>query len=201
VDGAEVGVLEEANEVSLSGLLESENRRALEAEVSLELLGNLANQALERELADEELSGLLVSPDLAESDSAWAVPVGLLHASSGWGVLAGCLGGELLTRGPVEERERERVDEEESVLVRIEESNRQNQRLFSTANSFSKMIENQAALKERLTCHLWTCGQFALFGPFKSFRRKFEAQKRSRLDVHESILRLGPLLREAYHVR
>jgi hypothetical protein len=176
VDGAEVGVLEEANEVSLSGLLESENRRALEAEVSLELLGNLANQALERELADEELSGLLVSPDLAESDSAWAVPVGLLHASSGWGVLAGCLGGELLTRGPVEVRER--VDEEESVLARIEESNRQNQRLFSTANSFSKMIENQTALKERLTCHLWTCGQFALFGPFKSFRRKFEAQKR-----------------------
>lgn len=100
MDGAEVGVLEESNEVRLSGLLEGENRRALEAEVSLELLGNLANQALERELADEELSGLLVSPDLAESDSAWAVPVGLLHAASGGGVLAGCLGGELLTRGP-----------------------------------------------------------------------------------------------------
>ena len=100
MDGAEVGVLEEANEVRLSGLLEGENRRALEAEVSLELLSNLANQALERELADEELSGLLVSPDLAESDSAWAVPVGLLHAASGGGVLAGCLGGELLTRGP-----------------------------------------------------------------------------------------------------
>ena len=100
MDGAKVGVLEEANEVRLSGLLEGENRRALEAEVSLELLSNLANQALERELADEELSGLLVSPDLAESDSAWAVPVGLLHAASGGGVLAGCLGGELLTRGP-----------------------------------------------------------------------------------------------------
>ena len=100
MNGAKVGVFEEANEVRLSGLLEGENRRALEAEVSLELLGNLANQALERELADEELSGLLVSPDLAESDSAWAVPVGLLHAASGGGVLAGCLGGELLTRGP-----------------------------------------------------------------------------------------------------
>ena len=99
MDGAEVGVLEEADEVSLSGLLESENRRALEAEVSLELLGNLANQALERELADEELSGLLVSPDLAESDGAWAVPVGLLDASRSGSVLSGCLGGELLTRG------------------------------------------------------------------------------------------------------
>ena len=100
VDSAEVGVLEESNEVCLSSLLESENCRALESEVSLELLSNLANQALEWELANEELSRLLVSPDFSEGDSAWAISVGLLHASSGWGILAGCLGGELLTRGP-----------------------------------------------------------------------------------------------------
>ena len=108
VDSAEVGVLEESNEVCLSSLLESENCRALESEVSLELLSNLANQALEWELANEELSRLLVSPDFSEGDSAWAISVGLLHASSGWGILAGCLGGELLTRGPKEKRECER---------------------------------------------------------------------------------------------
>jgi len=79
--------------------LERKERCGLEAKVGLELLSELANQALERELADEELSGLLVSPDLAESDSAWAVPVGLLDASRSGSVLAGCLGGELLTRG------------------------------------------------------------------------------------------------------
>ena len=47
--GAQVGVLEEANKVGLSGLLESEDGGALEAEVRLEVLGDLADEALERE--------------------------------------------------------------------------------------------------------------------------------------------------------
>jgi len=36
---------------------------------------------LEGELADEELSGLLVTTDLTESDSSWLVSVGLLDTS------------------------------------------------------------------------------------------------------------------------
>ena len=43
VDSAEVGVLEERDEVGLDGLLESTDGRALEAEVGLEVLGNLTN--------------------------------------------------------------------------------------------------------------------------------------------------------------
>ena len=68
VDGAEVGVLEERDEVSLNGLLESADGRRLEAEVRLEVLGDLTNQTLEGELADEELGRLLVATDLTESD-------------------------------------------------------------------------------------------------------------------------------------
>ena len=105
MDGAKVCVLKESDEVCFSSFLKSKNCRALETKVSLELLSDLANQALEWELANEELSRLLVSPDFSEGDSAWAISVGLLHASSGWGILAGCLGGELLTRGPKEKRE------------------------------------------------------------------------------------------------
>ena len=63
MDGAEVGVLEEANKVGLSGLLQSKDGGALEAEVRLEVLGDLANEALERKLADEQLRGLLVAAD------------------------------------------------------------------------------------------------------------------------------------------
>ena len=100
VDGREVGVLEEANQVGLGGLLEGQDGRALEAEVRLELLGNLANQALEGELADQQLRGLLVAADLAESDSARSVAVRLLDASSRGGGLAGRLGGELLAGRP-----------------------------------------------------------------------------------------------------
>ena len=99
VDGAEVGVLEEANKVGLSGLLERKDGRALEAEVGLEVLGDLADEALEGELADEKLGGLLVAADLAEGDGSGAVPVGLLDAAGGGGGLASGLGGELLPGG------------------------------------------------------------------------------------------------------
>lgn len=68
MDGAQVGVLEQGDEVSLDGLLESTNGGGLEAEVGLEVLGNLTDQTLEGQLADEQLSGLLVATDLTESD-------------------------------------------------------------------------------------------------------------------------------------
>merc|ERR1719220_900346 len=99
VDGAQVGVLEEADQVGLGRLLESANSRGLEPEVSLEILGDLPHQALEGQLADEELSGLLVPPDLTEGHGSWAVPVGLLDASGGRRRFPGGLGGELLPGG------------------------------------------------------------------------------------------------------
>ena len=99
VDGTQVGVLKETNKVSLTGFLEGHDSRALEAEVSLEVLGDLTNKTLEWQLADEELSGLLVSSDLSESDGSWPVSVGLLNSSSGWGRFSGSLGGQLLPGG------------------------------------------------------------------------------------------------------
>ena len=99
VDGAEVGVLEKADEVRLGGLLEGEHGGALEAQVGLEVLGDLTDEALEGELADQQLGGLLVAADLTESHGARTVAVGLLHATSGRGRLAGGLGSELLARG------------------------------------------------------------------------------------------------------
>jgi len=48
-------------------------------------------EALEGELADEELGGLLVLADLAERNRARAEAVGLLDAAGGGGGLAGCL--------------------------------------------------------------------------------------------------------------
>ncbi len=75
VDGAQVGVLEQANEVSLGRLLEGGDGGRLEAEVRLEVLGDFTHEALERQLADEQLSALLVATDLTESDGARAVAV------------------------------------------------------------------------------------------------------------------------------
>ena len=99
VDGAQVGVLKQTDEVSLASLLQSHDGRGLEPEVSLEVLGDLSHQTLEGKLPDEQLSGLLVSPDLSEGDSSWPVSVRLLDSSSGGSRLPGSLGGQLLPGG------------------------------------------------------------------------------------------------------
>jgi hypothetical protein len=104
VDGSKVGVLEQTNQVRLRGLLKSSNSRRLEAEVRLEVLGNLADEALEGQLADQKLSRLLVAANLAQGNGAWAVAVGLLHSASGGGALAGSLGGERGAFPPVDLR-------------------------------------------------------------------------------------------------
>jgi hypothetical protein len=99
VDGAKVGVLEETDEVGLRSLLKGSDGGALEAKVRLEVLGDLTDETLEGELAEEELGGLLVATDLTKSDRAGPVAVGLLHAAGGRGGLAGGLGGESLAGG------------------------------------------------------------------------------------------------------
>ena len=58
VDGTEVGVLEEPHQVGLTGLLQGHDSRALEPEVSLEILGNLPDQTLERKFANEQFGSL-----------------------------------------------------------------------------------------------------------------------------------------------
>ena len=93
VDGAQVGVLKETDDVGLSSLLKGEDGGGLEAEIALEVLGDFANEALEGKLPEEELSGLLELADLTKSHSAGAVAVGLLDTSGGWRRFSGSFGG------------------------------------------------------------------------------------------------------------
>ena len=99
MDGAQVGVLEKTNEVGLGSLLEGKNGRSLEAKVALEILGDLTDETLEGQLADEEVGRLLVPTDLAKGDGSGAVTVGLLDTSGGGGGFTSGLGGELLAGG------------------------------------------------------------------------------------------------------
>ena len=98
VDGAKVGVFEQADKVCLGCLLEGEDSGALEAKVGLEVLGDFTDQALEWQLADEEFRALLVATDFAEGDRSRAVTVGLLDPAGGRRALASSLGGKLLAR-------------------------------------------------------------------------------------------------------
>ena len=98
VDGAKIGIFKEANEVSLRRLLKGKDGRSLETKVGLEVLGDLTDETLERELADQEVGTLLVTTDLTESDGSRSVSVRLLDTTGGWGRLTSSLGCELLTR-------------------------------------------------------------------------------------------------------
>jgi len=99
VDGAQVGVLEETDQVGLGSLLQSHDSAGLESQVSLEVLGDLTDKTLEGQLADQQLSGLLVTPNLTEGDGSRPIPVGLLDSTGGRGGLPGGLGGQLLPGG------------------------------------------------------------------------------------------------------
>jgi len=94
VDSTQVGILEETNKVGFGSLLKGKDSRSLEAQISLEVLCNFTDKALEGKLADKQISGLLITTNLTKSDSSWAVSVGLLHTSSLGGGLAGSLGGK-----------------------------------------------------------------------------------------------------------
>ena len=103
VDGAQVGVFEESDEVSLSSLLESHDSGRLESEISLEVLSDLTDKSLEWQLADEKLGGFLVTTDLTKSDGSWTVAMWTvaIHPSGNFcgHVPARCLGGQLLSWG------------------------------------------------------------------------------------------------------
>ena len=105
VDGSQIGVLEQGDEVGLGSLLQGHHGRRLESEVGLEVLGDFSDESLEGKLSDEELSrpvvslgpsvlttagSLLVSPDLSKGDGTGPVPVRLLDTTGGGTGGLGC---------------------------------------------------------------------------------------------------------------
>ena len=99
VDGAQVRVFEKTDQVCLASLLQGHDGRALEAQVGLEVLCDFTDQALEGQLADEQLGALLVTTDLTKSDGAGPVAMRLLHSTGSRCAFAGGLGRQLLPRG------------------------------------------------------------------------------------------------------
>ena len=109
VDGSQVGVLEEGDEVSLGGLLESHDCRGLEAKIGLEhivvshiesqcllrvriwrglptrtyleVLSDFTDQTLEGELADEQLRRLLITSNFSQGDSTGPETMGFLDTT------------------------------------------------------------------------------------------------------------------------
>ncbi|ONK70072.1 uncharacterized protein A4U43_C05F29950 [Asparagus officinalis] len=60
---------------NIKAFIQRRHRRRLESQIRLEILGDLPNESLERELPDQKLGAFLVLSDLSESDGAGAEPV------------------------------------------------------------------------------------------------------------------------------
>ncbi len=99
VDGAQVGVLKQTDQISLAGLLQGHDSGALEAQIRLEVLSDFSHQTLEGQLADQQLGGFLIATDLSQSHGAGPVAMRLLDAAGGRSALTGGFGSELLPRG------------------------------------------------------------------------------------------------------
>ncbi|KYQ59697.1 hypothetical protein ALC60_01363 [Trachymyrmex zeteki] len=69
VNGAQIRVFEQADQVSFRRFLEGTYSGALKAQIGLEILSDFTNQTLERQFPDEQLRGLLVSSDFSQSYS------------------------------------------------------------------------------------------------------------------------------------
>ena len=98
VDGTQVSIFKQTNQVSLASFLQSHNGRALESEISLEVLSNFTDQTLEWEFSDQKFCALLVTSDFTKSDGSGPISVWLLNSSSGWCALSGCFGSQLFSR-------------------------------------------------------------------------------------------------------
>ena len=96
VDRAQIRVLEQADQISLAGLLQGHDGRALEAQIGLEVLSDLPNETLEREFTNQQLGTLLVATDLSQGDCPWPVTMGLLHSARRWSALSRSLRRQLL---------------------------------------------------------------------------------------------------------
>merc|ERR1712001_46523 len=95
VNGAQVSVFKETNQVSLTSFLEGTNSGALEPEISFEVLSNFSHKTLEGQLADQQLSRFLVTTNFTKSHSTRTITMGFLKSSSGRGRFTGSLGGQL----------------------------------------------------------------------------------------------------------
>ena len=100
MNGTKVGIFEETYEVGFSSFLEGQHGTRLEAEFFLEIVGDLTNESLEGEFADQKFGGLLVFSDLTESYGSGSESVGFFDSSTGGGgTFSGGLGGEVFTGG------------------------------------------------------------------------------------------------------
>ncbi|KYM95956.1 hypothetical protein ALC62_13404, partial [Cyphomyrmex costatus] len=97
MNGAEIGVFKQTNEISLASLLQRHNSRALETKIRFEVLSNLTDETLERQFTDQQFSALLVATNFSKSHSSGPITMRLLHSASGRRALTSGFGRQLFS--------------------------------------------------------------------------------------------------------
>ena len=80
VDGTQVGVLEQTDQVGFASLLKSQHSGALKPQVGFEILCDFSNETLERQLADQQFGRFLIATDFSKSDGTGPVTVRFLNS-------------------------------------------------------------------------------------------------------------------------
>ena len=65
VDGTQVGVLEQTDQVGFASLLKSQHSGALKPQVGFEILCDFSNETLEGQLADQQFGRFLIATDFS----------------------------------------------------------------------------------------------------------------------------------------
>ena len=76
-----VSILKETNQVRFRGLLQCENRIALESQLSPIVLSNFTDQSLKRELPNQKLGRLLVLADFTKRNCSGTIAMWFLYAT------------------------------------------------------------------------------------------------------------------------
>ena len=98
VNGTEISVFKESNQISLSSFLQRRHGTALEPKIGLEILCDLTNKTLERKFSDQKLRTLLILSDLPQGHCTWPETMRLLHTTGCRSRLPGSFCGQLLSR-------------------------------------------------------------------------------------------------------
>ena len=85
VDGAQICVFEQTNEVRLGRLLQCDDGGRLKAEVMVVLLCDLPHEPREGQFLDQQCARLLIRSDLAQRNHARAITILLLAATHSLG--------------------------------------------------------------------------------------------------------------------
>ena len=91
VDACQIGVLENADEVALTGLLQGHNCLLGPSHLGVVILSYLTHQSHKGELPNQQICWPLVFPDLPQCNCTRTITVGFFYTTNSWRIVSNSL--------------------------------------------------------------------------------------------------------------